>query len=72
MKTSWRIASAGTYGGVILSKNDYVLLREPTNHFDGYAWTFPKGKPDKGEALFDTRSRLPGLDLLARINSTTK
>jgi 8-oxo-dGTP pyrophosphatase MutT (NUDIX family) len=26
-----------------------MLLHEPRNHFDGYVWTFPKGRPDEGE-----------------------
>lgn len=45
----WPIASADAYGGVLLTRTGQVLLREPTNHFDGYVWTFPKGKPDRGE-----------------------
>jgi SPP1 gp7 family putative phage head morphogenesis protein len=34
------------YGGVIINDQGQVLLREPTGHFGGYAWTFPKGGPD--------------------------
>lgn len=34
------------YGGVVVNEKGQFLLREPTNHFDGYAWTFPKGKLD--------------------------
>lgn len=41
--------SASRYGVVTFDDQGRVLLREPTNHFDGYAWTFPKGHPDKGE-----------------------
>ena len=37
------------YGGVVFDAAGRVLLREPTNHFAGYVWTFPKGKPDPGE-----------------------
>ena len=37
------------YGGVVFDGAGRVLLREPTNHFAGYVWTFPKGKPDPGE-----------------------
>lgn len=37
------------YGGVIFDAEGMVLLREPKNHFDGYVWTFPKGRPDPGE-----------------------
>jgi len=34
------------YGGVLIDDEGRVLLREPRNHFDGYVWTFPKGKAD--------------------------
>jgi 8-oxo-dGTP diphosphatase len=27
-----------------------ILLRKPTNEYDNYVWTFPKGRPDKGES----------------------
>lgn len=27
-----------------------ILLREPRNHFDGYVWTFSKGRPDAEES----------------------
>lgn len=37
------------YGGVIVDDDGRVLLREPANHFDGYAWTFAKGTPKPGE-----------------------
>jgi len=36
------------YGGVVLDKGR-VLLRRPKGDFDGYVWTFPKGRPDAGE-----------------------
>jgi 8-oxo-dGTP pyrophosphatase MutT (NUDIX family) len=32
------------YGGVLINDAGKVLLREPTNHYDGYVWTFPKGR----------------------------
>lgn len=57
MTTSLGIASAGAYGGVILSKKGYVLLRETNNHFDGYVWTVPKIKPDAGEMPDQTALR---------------
>lgn len=38
------------YGGVVFDLQGRVLLREPKNHFDGYVWTFPKGRPDPGES----------------------
>jgi ADP-ribose pyrophosphatase YjhB (NUDIX family) len=36
------------YGGVVFDDDGWVLLREPKNHFDGYVWTFPKGRPNLG------------------------
>lgn len=33
-----------SYGGVVFNEKGEVLLRKPTNEFDGYVWTFPKGK----------------------------
>jgi 8-oxo-dGTP pyrophosphatase MutT (NUDIX family) len=57
-------ASAGgrkkAYGGVLVDGEGRVLLRKPTGGYDGYAWTFPKGRPDAGEspeacALRETR-----------------
>lgn len=47
--TSPTAVKASAYGGVVLDKQKRVLLREPANHFDGYVWTFPKGRPDRGE-----------------------
>lgn len=38
------------YGGVLIDAAGRVLLREPKNHFDGYLYTFPKGRPEKGES----------------------
>jgi ADP-ribose pyrophosphatase YjhB (NUDIX family) len=40
-----------TAGGVLIDAEGRVLLREPANHFDGYVWTFPKGRVDQGEDL---------------------
>lgn len=37
------------YGGVVFDPEGRVLLREPKNHFDGYVWTFAKGRPEPGE-----------------------
>jgi 8-oxo-dGTP pyrophosphatase MutT (NUDIX family) len=34
------------YGGVLVNKKGQFLLREPKGHFDGYSWTWPKGKLD--------------------------
>ena len=48
------VKSAGglkvAYGGVLVDERNRVLLREPKGHYDGYVWTFPKGRPDKGES----------------------
>jgi len=38
-----------SFGGVVINERNEVLLVEPRNHFDGYVWTFPKGRPDPGE-----------------------
>ena len=45
------------YGVVTFDNQGRVLLREPTNHFDGYSWTFPKGHPDKGEHPLESARR---------------
>ena len=42
-QTHWENQS---YGGVIFDAEGRVLLRQPTGNFDGYAWTFPKGRMD--------------------------
>lgn len=44
------------FGGVVID-GGLVLLREPTNHFGGYVWTFPKGRPDAGETPEETALR---------------
>ncbi len=44
-----QIPTANAYGGVLLTACGQVLLREPANHFDGYHWTFAKGKADPEE-----------------------
>jgi len=36
-------------GGVVINEDGFILVREPTNHFDGYVWTLPKGGVDAGE-----------------------
>jgi ADP-ribose pyrophosphatase YjhB (NUDIX family) len=40
---------ADAYGGILINAMREVLLIEPLNHFGGYVWTFPKGRPDPGE-----------------------
>ena len=37
-----------SYGGILINKNGEILLRKPTGEFDGYVWTFPKGKNEPG------------------------
>lgn len=34
------------YGLITFDDAGNVLLRKPTNNYDGYHWTFPKGHPD--------------------------
>lgn len=46
-KTKDRAPAAG---GVVINDAGQVLLVEPRDHFDGYVWTFPKGRPKKGES----------------------
>jgi 8-oxo-dGTP pyrophosphatase MutT (NUDIX family) len=49
-----RIPKAATYGGVLIDEAGRVLLREPTNHYLGYVWTFAKGTPEPGETPLQT------------------
>lgn len=41
---------ASAFGGVVVDDAGRVLLRRPKGDYDGYVWTFPKGRPDPGEA----------------------
>ena len=45
------------YGGVIINDQGLVLLREPSGHYDGYVWTFAKGRPDPEEGPEQTALR---------------
>jgi 8-oxo-dGTP pyrophosphatase MutT (NUDIX family) len=45
------------YGGVVINASGQVLLRQPTDHYHGYAWTFAKGKPLPGESPSETALR---------------
>lgn len=38
------------FGGVVVDTQGRILLREVANHFDGYVWTYAKGRPDPGES----------------------
>jgi 8-oxo-dGTP pyrophosphatase MutT (NUDIX family) len=45
------------YGGVVVDPAGRVLLREVANHYDGYVWTFAKGRPEIGETPRQTALR---------------
>jgi 8-oxo-dGTP pyrophosphatase MutT (NUDIX family) len=51
------VPKAQSYGGVLISPEGRVLLREPIDHLAGYVWTWPKGKPEKGETPAQTALR---------------
>lgn len=59
------------FGGVVIRADGRVLLREPSNHFDHYVWTFAKGRPNKGESPEDAALRevLEEMGIVARIVS---
>jgi 8-oxo-dGTP pyrophosphatase MutT (NUDIX family) len=46
-----------SYGGVLLNEEKCVLLRRPKGDFDGYVWTFPKGKEEPGSTPEETALR---------------
>ena len=48
---------AESYGGVVVSGGRKVLLREPTKHHGGYAWTFAKTEAMSGESPRDAAVR---------------
>lgn len=48
---------ASSYGTIVIDAQGRVLLRAPTGGFGGAAWTFAKGKPDKGETPEETAKR---------------
>jgi 8-oxo-dGTP pyrophosphatase MutT (NUDIX family) len=48
-QAAFSVQQADAYGGVVVDSEGRVLLREPSGHFGGYVWTFPKGRPDDGE-----------------------
>lgn len=50
------IPKAKAYGGILMH-GSYILLREVANHFDGYGWTYAKGKVDAGETPDETALR---------------
>lgn len=46
-----------SYGGVLLNNKKQILLRRPKGDFDGYVWTFPKGKEEAGSTPEQTALR---------------
>jgi 8-oxo-dGTP pyrophosphatase MutT (NUDIX family) len=46
-----------SYGGVLLNSEKQILLRRPKGDFDGYVWTFPKGKEEPGSTPEETALR---------------
>ena len=57
----WNVGGAPkkaiAYGGVVVDPAGRILLREVKNHYDNYVWTFPKGRPEKGETPRQTAQR---------------
>lgn len=51
------IPKAETYGGILINAKGEVLLRKPSGHFGGYAWTFAKGRPQASELPHQTALR---------------
>lgn len=51
------VPEATSYGGLLLDNQGQLLLREPTGHFGGYAWTFAKGRSEHGESPQQTALR---------------
>lgn len=45
------------YGGIVFDETGKVLLFEPRDHFGGYVWTFPKGRPEAMETPEQTACR---------------
>lgn len=45
------------YGGVLFDRAGRVLLRKPAGEFDGYAWTFAKGRIIEGASPEETALR---------------
>jgi 8-oxo-dGTP diphosphatase len=45
----WPQTGTLRYGGAVFNLDGQILLREPSNHFDNYVWTYAKGGADKGE-----------------------
>ena len=48
-KKAAKVALQPAFGGVVINRHGQVLLYEPADHFGGYVWTFPKGRPGTHE-----------------------
>lgn len=59
------------YGGVVIDARGRVLLHRPRNLFDGYHWTFPKGKADAGETPEQAALREETVDGARRMVGTS-
>ena len=46
-----------SYGGIIFDEHGRMLLRKPTGAYDGYVWTWPKGKAEYGDTPAETALR---------------
>ena len=51
------IGTGTSYGGIVFDDEGRVMLRKPDGNFDGYHWTWPKGKPNGGDHPADTAVR---------------
>jgi 8-oxo-dGTP pyrophosphatase MutT (NUDIX family) len=57
MNTNPGSIRADAFGAVLINAQMQVLLRQPTGQFDGYAWTFAKGRRVAGESPCETALR---------------
>lgn len=46
-----------SYGGVLFDRQGQVLLRKPRGEYDGYVWTFAKGRAQAGQTTEQTAFR---------------
>lgn len=53
VKAGYKLA----YGGVVFDEHGNILMREQHGHYDGYVWTFPKGRPNPVETPEQTALR---------------
>ena len=43
-----------SFGGVVVNAEGKILLRKPKGEFDGYVWTFAKGRPKSRQTPEET------------------